>query len=352
MSRRSRSARPLRVALIGAGDVAGRHMPGWQRTPDAAIELVVDQREDVAAGFAGRWEVPRWETAIDRAVEDDRIDAVDICLPPALHAEAVRACVDHGKHVLVEKPLTPDLESAVALTDAVEQTDVIAMVAENWPFSTAVRHLARLRESGDLGELFQLRAIHESDMFVDPDAHAAKHPWGLDPVSGTFLLRAGIHSIALARELLGEYDSVYACATHSRGFDREVPATDIAVAARFRSGGIASMSYTGRSQHLGPRRMQLAVFGTDGTAHLDLLTGEVVYSTRTTERVMREAAASLGYVEEIEHFVDRVFAGTPPETGFRAQLPGLAAVVAAHRSLTEGRPVEPEALLRAAGGLP
>jgi myo-inositol 2-dehydrogenase / D-chiro-inositol 1-dehydrogenase len=316
-------------------------MTGWNSAPDVHLAAVVDHVPDVATRFAERWSVPRSMTSFEAVAEDPDIDAVDICLPPALHAPAVRACIAHGKHVLVEKPLSARLDEARELVAEVRAAGVIGMVAENWLFATATRHVARLVDEGALGDLFMVKAIHESDLFADLEAHAAKHPWGLHDESGGFLLRAGIHSIGLAREWLGEYESLVAYATDQRGYERPVPDTDIVVAAKFRRGGVGSMFLTARSRHVGPRRMQMTLYGTAGTVWFDLLSGDVLHTTAEREVATRTADASLGYREEIHHFIHCIRTGSEPRTGLEEQLGGLAATLAARRSLLEGGPVAP-----------
>ncbi len=53
--------------------------------------------------------------SLDEMLTDDSIDLIDICLPPALHPEAIRKCLAAGKHVLCEKPLALDAATADAL---------------------------------------------------------------------------------------------------------------------------------------------------------------------------------------------------------------------------------------------
>lgn len=336
---------PVRLALVGAGDVAGRHMPGWQRVDGGRLDVVVDVDPSRARAFAERWGVPRWETEFEKVAGQGEVDGADICLPPHLHAEAVRAFVERGKHVIVEKPLTPTIEEARDLAALVGRSEVVGMVAENWRFATATEQVADLVERGALGDLFMVKAVHESDLFADLEMHAGKHPWGFEAPGGGFMLRAGIHSVNLARDFLGEYASLFAFSTENRGFDREAPDTDTVVSAKFRSGAVGTFCYTGRSRHLGPRRMQMTLFGTRGHVWFDLLTGEVVHTADGVETSTRSGRASLGYAEEVQHFVDCVRADSPPRTDFAQQIAGLAATLAAYRSLDEGRPVSPAELL-------
>ena len=92
---------------------------------------------------------PRWETIL----EDPTIDAVDICLPTHLHAPATEAALRAGKHVLVEKPMALDFETAIQLVALAKQQGKILMAAQVLRFFTMYRQMADLVRSGTLGQV-------------------------------------------------------------------------------------------------------------------------------------------------------------------------------------------------------
>jgi predicted dehydrogenase len=109
---------PLRTAVIGVGHFGRFHAEKYARSALASLVAIVDR--DVARA---REVADRLRTA---AVEDfrtlfGRVDAVSIAVPTSTHFAVAKACLEHGIHVLIEKPITETLEQAdelIALADA------------------------------------------------------------------------------------------------------------------------------------------------------------------------------------------------------------------------------------------
>jgi predicted dehydrogenase len=137
----------LRVGLIGAGPWAKTvHAPGladhpgvtlsavWSRRPEAAKELA-EAHDAVAAG----------------SVEEllDQVDAVAFAVPPAIQSELAVQAVRAGKHVILEKPIAADLDSAQRLADAVSEAGVASLVMLTLRYAARTREwLAGLAEAG------------------------------------------------------------------------------------------------------------------------------------------------------------------------------------------------------------
>src|SRR5262249_39955686 len=87
------------------------------------------------------------------------VDAVDICLPHHLHAEAVVAAAGAGKHVLCEKPLCVSLEESRAVRLALERSGTAFMAAHNKLFTSGMREARRLLSEGAVGAVHVVRTI-------------------------------------------------------------------------------------------------------------------------------------------------------------------------------------------------
>ncbi|MDQ3691698.1 MAG: Gfo/Idh/MocA family oxidoreductase [Chloroflexota bacterium] len=333
------------IALIGAGLIAEEsHLPAWSDEPRAQLRLVVDherRRAERLAALCGA------DSAQDISAIANRgdIDAVDVCLPPHLHAATVIDLVKAGKHVLVEKPLATTVPDAEQVAHAAGGSERTVMVAENWPFSSAARQVAALVEDSRLGELFMLRAHHESALYVKRKADPRFWTRSSSHAGGGYLFDAGIHSVNLGRQLMGDWASVFALSTPDRHHLPEAVEDDIALVARSRTGGIISMSFTGRAQRPPPRQLSFVLFGSEGVVEWDILTGAASW-TRVGERTdLSSSPPSMGFSEEISHFVDCILDGKEPLTSASDQVLTIATVVAAYRSMELGVPVEPSSLL-------
>lgn len=97
---------------------------------------------------------------------DPDIDLVDICLPPDLHEKVTVEAVRAGKHVLVEKPVSIDLQSAVRMVREAEKAGVQIMVAHVLPFFPEFAFAAEAVSSGRYGRLL---AGHFRRVIATPD---------------------------------------------------------------------------------------------------------------------------------------------------------------------------------------
>jgi predicted dehydrogenase len=88
---------------------------------------------------------------LEDALLDDRVDAVVVATPTSTHASLVEVSLEAGKHVLVEKPLTNDLESAVRLCEKADESGLVLMVGHVFLFNAAVNGARTYIENGSLG---------------------------------------------------------------------------------------------------------------------------------------------------------------------------------------------------------
>ncbi len=84
-----------------------------------------------SAEFARRYGLKTWYTDYERLLKCDDIDAVSICLPNFLHADATILAAEHGKHVLCTKPLATSTDQAEEMIKACKAARVKLMYAEN-----------------------------------------------------------------------------------------------------------------------------------------------------------------------------------------------------------------------------
>src|SRR5687767_14514774 len=98
---------PLRVAVVGCGNVSRGHVRGWRGEPERArIVALVDVEPRQAQARRDQAELRDVAILTDYrdALARDDVDAVDLCTPGHLHTEMIIASLEAGKHVLTEKP--------------------------------------------------------------------------------------------------------------------------------------------------------------------------------------------------------------------------------------------------------
>lgn len=133
--------RELRTAAIGVGHFGQHHAGKYAKLAGSRLVAVVDNDPARAAAIAGRHKV---EALSNYRPLLGRVDAVSIVTPPASHFEVARAFIEHGAHVLVEKPITETVADAERLVDLARDHGKILQVGHIERFSAVSGPLARM----------------------------------------------------------------------------------------------------------------------------------------------------------------------------------------------------------------
>jgi predicted dehydrogenase len=161
--------RPIRVGIIGAGEVAGHHLRGYLQARDSAqVIAIADVDVHRAKRYADRVGARVFADYVEM-IESSTLDAVDICLPHHLHKDAVVRAATAGKHILCEKPLCLTIEEADAVTRAVTKAGVTLMCAHNQLFLPTVAAARQMVREGKLGKVYGARTTDIFSLSVDAD---------------------------------------------------------------------------------------------------------------------------------------------------------------------------------------
>jgi predicted dehydrogenase len=151
---------------------------------------------------------------LEDVLADVSVTGVCLCTPAATHYAITRKCLDHGKHVLVEKPLALDPAEAQALTSLAKERGLALMVGHVFLYSPSVRRLRDLVQQGELGDIRYIYSIRASlgprvreDVnvvwdYLIHDAYIVPYVLGRGPsqvrASGGAYLRAGLTDVVFA----------------------------------------------------------------------------------------------------------------------------------------------------------
>lgn len=200
---------PQRVAVLGAGYFAAFHHDGWCRIADAELVAICDQDPARLTAATSRHGVPGYATLAAMLAEVGP-DILDIAIPPACHAAAIRAGLAAGVPTLIcQKPFCRDLAEAEAVVAEAEAAGALLVVHENFRFQPWFRAAASCLRAGRLGEPFGLQFRLRPGDGGGADAYLSRQPYFRS--MPRFLIReTGIHFIDVFRFLLGEVESVFA----------------------------------------------------------------------------------------------------------------------------------------------
>jgi myo-inositol 2-dehydrogenase/D-chiro-inositol 1-dehydrogenase len=166
---------------------------GGTRAPQLAADYGVDY-------------VPAPEELMAR--ED--VAGIIITTPEMVHLEQTRLAAAAGKHILVEKPMAPDVAQCEAMIAACTEAKVILMVVQSQRFRAVHRQAHELVREGRIGTLRQIRHWGQQPLQYSLDVVTAR-PFYLDPQGGGLYMGYTVHGFDLVRWLAGsEARSVYA----------------------------------------------------------------------------------------------------------------------------------------------
>ncbi|MCA1815658.1 MAG: Gfo/Idh/MocA family oxidoreductase [Acidobacteria bacterium] len=145
----------IRLGLIGCGGVAeSRHLPALRRVRGVRVAALADVDPSRLERVARRFGAARRYENYSDLIEGGDVDAVAVCVPPTLHADAARAALDAGKHVFIEKPLALGLAECDRLIEAAEARRALKVtVGFNLRAHRLVRAAREIVGRGELGEV-------------------------------------------------------------------------------------------------------------------------------------------------------------------------------------------------------
>ncbi len=186
----------LRVGMIGLGGIATRsHLPALAARPDVAIQAGAEIDSYQAGRTQQRFGIPKVYPAYQEMLEQEQLDAVYVCLPNALHYQAVSAALGRGLHVYCEKPVGLCAQEAEDLADQAERAGLILMPGYHLRFHEHFVRARELLEQRRLGKILQVQA---SAVYSGPyRGWDPKSDWYFDPHSGGPLYDWGSHLLDL-----------------------------------------------------------------------------------------------------------------------------------------------------------
>ncbi|HEY8446750.1 MAG TPA: Gfo/Idh/MocA family oxidoreductase [Thermomicrobiales bacterium] len=117
----------LRAAVIGVGMIGSLHARVYAEDPRAELVAVTDANAERAKEIGAQFGVP-WFTNVEEMLASTEIDLVSVATPEQYRYEPAIACAKAGKHLLLEKPLAPNVAGARKLVADIKETGVTATV--------------------------------------------------------------------------------------------------------------------------------------------------------------------------------------------------------------------------------
>ena len=334
----------IKVAVIGCGSIAKyRHIPEYAANPNVELvafcDPVLERAEKFAAEHGGK-AYADYQTLL----KEEKVDAVSVCTPNALHAEVSIAAANAGAHVLVEKPMASTEEEGLAMIEAAKKNNVYLMVGHNQRLMPPHVKAKEILDTGRLGKVLTFRTSfgHPGPEGCSVDGRGSWFFRKEEAIMGA-MGDLGVHKSDLIRYLLGEEVSEVAAfigTLHKEGTQVDDNATCV---LRMSSGTIGTLVASWTYYR-----------GEDNSTVLWCENGVMKIGTHPEDQVIVELRD--GSVERyqvgaiatntrqtssgvIDAFVSSIVTNTPPSISGEEGLRSLKVILAAFESQASGKTI-------------
>lgn len=321
----------LRIAFIGAGGMAQRHLKTLAGLlGEKPVAAVCDTDRVKASAACAAYGGAAYEDAA-LMLKAEPIDVVFVCTPPSAREEQIKLCCRKGLPFFCEKPPAVDLKTAGKIAEAVAKSGVVHSAGFMYRYAEMVEEFKRWFEGQAVTSAVSQMAC---GLMFEPDALGWRK---LAEQGGGPLLDQAINMVDVIRLVAGEIAEVHAFGANQlapRSETLTVPET-VTMAYRFASGAVGCHYHSWAQKGW---MCELELRTADSRATLDFAAGK---ATGTIKGEAREAGSSKDYyVTEIERFLQAVREKNPAlvRSTYADAAKSLAVVLAASRSLETGKP--------------
>jgi predicted dehydrogenase len=338
----------IRVGLVGCGFYAQNHLHAWRELAGDGARLTavcdVDAAKAEAAGAA--FGVP-WYADLDRMLDAETLDVVDIVTRHDTHRPIAEAVIGRGVAAIVQKPFAPTWEDATAIVAAAAAAGVWLAVHENFRFQAPLRAVRAVIDAGAIGAPSWGRITFRTGYDV-----YATQPYFYEE-ERLVVADVGVHVLDVARFLLGDVERI-SCEIQRRNPRVRAEDDTATMLLRHENGAVSIVDATYEARRSddpfpetlleieGPRGSIIVTRGcrmtvtSDGVAAERDIGAPLLPWTAHPWHVSQQGAYGA-----CRHFLDCLKRGVPAETCGEDNLKTYALVDAAYRAAAEHRAVAP-----------
>ncbi len=321
---------PIRVGVIGVGNMGQHHTRVLSRFKDVELVGVSDVNVERGLDTAGKYRIRFFE---DYQELLKHVDAVCVAVPTRLHHSVGMACLQAGVHILIEKPIAASIAEAESLVNAAAATNCILQVGHIERFNPAFQELHKVLKTE---ELLALEARRMS-------------PYSQRANDVSVVLDLMIHDIDLLLELAG---STVATLTASGSRASNSGYLDYVTATLGFSNGIVATLTSSKVTHRKIR--SITAHCKNSLTDADFLNNEILIHRQTTADCSSDYGQVLyrqdGLIEkvytsnieplhaELEHFINCVRGGEKPSVGGEQALKALRLASLIEQMALDGKP--------------
>ena len=254
----------MRVGLIGTGAISNMHARAYKNI-GYQIACCTDINEEAGRAFAERNGAEFVKTS-EEVCRHPQVDYVDVCTFPDFRLQPLEICAQTGKHILVQKPISTNLETARKMIDTAKQAGITLGVVSQHRFDDSSIFLIKALREGRLGKILQADAYVK--WYRSPQYYSRPIKGSWDVEGGGALINQAVHQVDVLLWLIGPIKEVFAY--WQLGALHKIQSEDV-VTALFRYANGAQGVIQASTAFWPGYSERIEIHGTKGTA---VLTGD------------------------------------------------------------------------------
>lgn len=192
----------MRIGLVGTGGMGGNHVEAYQYVKGLEAIAVADTNYAAACAHAEKLGCKAYHN-LDEMLDNESLDAVDICVPSFLHTEYAIKCIERGLHVFCEKPMAHSLDDANRMIAALKAHGTKMMVGQVLRYWPEYRYLKDCIDDKRFGPLRFLSLTRQYGMHP-------KGSWYMNPeLCKMVCYEMHIHDTDMVNYLFGIPDAIH-----------------------------------------------------------------------------------------------------------------------------------------------
>ncbi|MCE1245750.1 MAG: Gfo/Idh/MocA family oxidoreductase [Firmicutes bacterium] len=180
----------ISVGVVGAGYWGPNLLRNFLEVPDTNVSMCCDTRQERLDFIKKRYPSIETTKSFDDMIRNEKIDAISIATHASSHYELAKKALEHGKHVLIEKPITEKSEHALELMEIGKKNNRIIMVGHIMEYAGPVETVKEMIDNGEIGQIYYMDSVRVN---LQPFREDVNVLWDLAP-----------HDISLSLYFLGQ----------------------------------------------------------------------------------------------------------------------------------------------------
>jgi len=281
----------INIGFIGCGRVADNHFLATEKCSEAKLVVIGDTNKNLTKEKSKLWNVDSFPP--EEICKLKNLDAVFVLTPVEYHYKYAISALNNGKHVLIEKPVSFNLQEIEKLIKASKDSDLICMPGHSYLYLPELQRFNEYLKNNTIGKPL---SMFMSEIYYMKKDLAIKYHGPTREVL--------CHALYLMIAFLGMPEKVHA---FSSCFRPEIITTNdeqILVNVKFKNKALASIfiSWAGEDETTEPWTFKIKVLGTDGGLHFSRR--DVVNRVKNNYPSWNYPLYDRMFINEVEYFIN------------------------------------------------